>query len=123
MQTGSFRDQIERSRRLLNVLCANDGTANAVGLQSEDVVILAAQCIWHIRDWIINDTTIYELNTQAFDKAVHEDPYLKACADIANQSKHMRLRRTKSGAKISVVSRIFRTLQHSPDPAIPLNPS
>lgn len=92
---------MDRSRRLLAILSADDWTKVASGLDSEDIVVFAAQCIWHVKDWILNDPTIDDLDARTFNEAVHQDLYLKACADIANGSKHLRLDHTKVGAKLS----------------------
>jgi len=101
METETYRDQMDRSRRLLAILNANDWTKVASGLDSEDIVVFAAQCIWHVKDWILNDPTIDDLDVRSFNDAVHQDLYLMACADIANGSKHLRLENSKVGARLS----------------------
>ena len=51
-----FQYQVERIDRLMKIVEADDPYHLASGLRAIDVMIFACQSMWHLKDWILNDS-------------------------------------------------------------------
>lgn len=50
------------------------------------------QNAWHLKDWIENDPTIPDEKTKRILKRVYQTPDLVHCQDLANRTKHFKLK-------------------------------
>ena len=73
----------------------------ASGFLSIDVIIFACQSMWHLKDWILNDSDFGAKDKDALKEDIHSFRCLLVCADLANGSKHLTLNRPKIGSRIS----------------------
>ncbi|HDX8600571.1 TPA: hypothetical protein RQO23_003372 [Klebsiella oxytoca] len=90
-------EQIERSKRYLNrIEKIYSGIFSSSGHDKEDydddVVSFFIHC-YHIRDWIIELNTLNIKSVQV-DIFINKHQQLKICADLANGSKHCKLKRS-----------------------------
>ena len=97
----SFREQLERVDRLMMIVEADDPHKWASGLLTIDVIMLACQSMWHLKDWILNDHDFGARDKKALEDEIHDSPCLRVCADLANRSKHLTLRAPKTGGRIA----------------------
>lgn len=58
-------------------------------LQFYDILIFACQCMWHLKDWILNDPEFGEKDTKALYEEIHSEKCLLICADLANEIHHV----------------------------------
>lgn len=90
-------EQIERSKRYLNrIEKIYSGIFSSSGHDKEgyddDVVSFFIHC-YHIRDWIIELNTLNIKSVQV-DIFINKHQQLKICANLANGSKHCKLKRS-----------------------------
>jgi hypothetical protein len=52
---------------------------------------------YHLKDWLMNDTTVAHAIQQAVEPHINSSCPLKLCADICNSMKHLRLTSNRSG--------------------------
>ena len=57
--------------------------------------------MWHLKDWILNDSDFGARDKQALEADIYSSRCLLACADLANGSKHLSLNRSNIGGRIS----------------------
>ena len=70
------------------------------GLEAIDVVLFACQSMWHLKDWIRNDSNFGAKDIKELEKDVHASQCLLVCADLANGSKHLSLKNRKVDARL-----------------------
>ena len=97
----SFQDQLARVDRLMTIIEAKNPHNLAIGLQMIDITIFACQSMWHLKDWILNDSDFGAKDKNALKKDIHSSRCLLVCADLANGSKHLSLDRPKIGGRIA----------------------
>ena len=97
-----WQEQLERIDRLLIIVnLENPPYGNVSNLTFLDIVIFACQNMWHLKDWIINDINFHAKDKKLLMEDIHNSECLLICSDIANGSKHIRLKNKKKGGKIS----------------------
>ena len=97
----SYKDQVERIDRLMEIVEANNQYKLVGGLQAIDMIIFACQSMWHLKDWILKDPHFGAKDIEKLKEEIHDSRYLLACSDLANVSKHLSLDRPKIGARLS----------------------
>jgi hypothetical protein len=96
-----FQEQLERIDRLLKIVHSDDEHSPLGGaLTFYDIVIFACQSMWHLKDWILNDPEFHPKDTKQLETDIHAEKCLLICADLANGSKHLVLKRPKVGASL-----------------------
>ena len=70
----------------------------------EDVVFSFFQNIWALRDWIINSAV---LEKEVVDAFFHNDLDLKFCRDIANGSKHLKIKDPSIDQNLKISRRVY----------------
>jgi hypothetical protein len=66
-----FQQQEQRIDRLMKIIRSDDQYSLLVdALTFYDIVIFACQCMWHLKDWILNDP---ECHPKAADKLEARD--------------------------------------------------
>ena len=96
-----YQDQLKRIDRLMTIVEADhfhDGVIG--GLEAIDVVLFACQSMWHLKDWICNDSNFGARDIKELKKDVHASHCLRVCADLANGSKHLSLKNPRVGARL-----------------------
>ena len=73
----------------------------AIGLLTIDVMMFACQSMWHLKDWILNDSGFGAKDNDALEVDIYSSRCLLACSDLANGSKHLTLNRPKIGGRIA----------------------
>lgn len=94
----NWKDHEDRIRRLLSIINAENSFELCHGLLFDDIVIFACQSIWHLKDWIVNDPSFEAKDINKLTEEIHQEECLLVCADIANRSKHYRLRYPKTSS-------------------------
>jgi len=92
----NWREQEARIQRLLTIINADDPHKLISSLTFEDMIIITCQNMWHLKDWILSDSEFQSKNAAELHKDIHAQPCLMICADIANRSKHFKLRSSKT---------------------------
>jgi hypothetical protein len=92
-----FRDQIERVDRLLTIINSTNPYPHIGNVEFDDLLQLAIQSMWHVKDWILNDPSLTEEEKNSVSNNIHSRRCLLICSDLANGIKHMRLRNNKTG--------------------------
>ena len=90
------QEQLERIDRLMEIINADDPYPLIGTLRFYDIVIFTCQCMWHLKDWILNDIEFGEKDTKTLNDDIHSEKCLLICADLANGSKHLSLRSPKT---------------------------
>jgi hypothetical protein len=67
----------------------------------EDDVWNFFQNAWHLKDWVKNDPDVDAAHRNEVENDVAGVEVLQICADLANRSKHLELRRKRLDADIS----------------------
>lgn len=98
---GHFQAQVERIDRLLEIVRAPNQTALTGQLQFEDILIFACQCMWHLRDWVLNDPNFRPKSKNALRDDIYREHCLRICSDLANGSKHLLLANPKTTVSFS----------------------
>lgn len=94
----------------------DEGRTDGLGTEGyRDEVLALFQAIWHLKDWIRNDSEFTQLHD--VEKWVNSDAnHLLIAADVANGSKHLRLVPRAEGSEQSrndVVVMIGRGVLHT----------
>lgn len=92
-----FRAQLERIDRLMKVIQSKDQISLSGGLDFEDIVMFACVCMWHLKDWVLNDPEFRPKDYNKLKSDLHTEKSLLVCADLANGSKHLVLKNPKVG--------------------------
>jgi len=92
----AWTSQFERLLRALHRVEHADGDATA---RLDDLYSFFQNC-WHLKDWIQNDGSVPKATRDAILREVKTTESLLICADIANGSKHLVLKRARKGASI-----------------------
>jgi hypothetical protein len=70
-------------------------------IEYEDDVWSFFQNCWHLKDWVKNDPSVPRRVRKSIEKLVEAPRPLKICGDLANATKHLKLRKIRAGAKQS----------------------
>ena len=97
----SYRHQVERIDRLLTIVEADNPHEMAPGLLTIDVIMFACQSMWHLKDWILNDTGFGAKDNKELKAEIHSSYCLRVCSDLANGSKHLSLHHPKTTGRLS----------------------
>jgi hypothetical protein len=92
-----YQDQLERIYRLMEIIDAKDPQPLIGRLRFEDVLIFVCQCMWHLKDWVLNDSEFGARDLKQLNADIHSEKCLLICADLANGSKHLVLSHPKTG--------------------------
>ena len=85
----------------MRIIEANDPTELISSLSFYDCIIFTCQCMWHLKDWVLNDEKFGAKDNASLEKDIHSAKCLLMCADIANGSKHLKLSHTNTEALIA----------------------
>ncbi len=96
-----YQDQVERIDRLMKIVEADDPYKILNGLLFYDILIFTCQSMWHLKDWILNDSHFGAKDIAAVNKDIHSARCLLICSDLANGTKHLSLNHPKIGGKFS----------------------
>lgn len=96
-----FQEQVDRIDRLLKIVYAQDQTTLAGNLSFEDVLFFTCQCIWHLKDWVLNDAEFQAKDKDQLRNEIHSEQCLRICSDLANGSKHLVLAHPKTPFSLS----------------------
>jgi hypothetical protein len=97
-----WQEQLYRIDRLLITVNLDDPPyGNASNITFFDIVIFTCQNMWHLKDWILNDINFRTKDKKLLLEDIHNSECLLICSDIANGSKHLRLKNKKRGGEIS----------------------
>jgi hypothetical protein len=91
-----WKDQFERVSRALKKVEQPSGDRDA---ELDDLYGFFQAC-WHLKDWIKNDDSLQQDLRDAIVHAVEATESLQFCADLANGSKHLKLKREIKGANL-----------------------
>ena len=92
-----YTEQIERVDRLLAIVNSTNPYPGIGDVEFDDLLQFAIQSMWHVKDWILNDPSLSEQIKKSVNEDIHSRRCLLICADLANGTKHMRLRSSKTG--------------------------
>lgn len=99
-----YQCQIDRVDRLMEIITSKDENQHLGDvLRFEDVIFMAYQGMWHIKDWILNDSQ-FSTYKNTLNQRIHQSNVLRVCADLANGSKHLALHQPKIGTSGAVFS-------------------
>ena len=96
-----WQEQLNRIDCLLRIINSEDPYKHISGLSFYDIVLFSCQNMWHLKDWIINDSNFHAKNKKLLEEDIHNSECLLISSDIANGSKHLKLKNIKKGGKIS----------------------
>jgi hypothetical protein len=85
--------------RLLRALQRVEHAEGDATARLDDLYFFFQNC-WHLKDWIRNDVSIPKALRNLIVREVETTERLLICADIANGSKHLALKKTRKGASI-----------------------
>jgi len=100
-----YKEQVERTHRWLNRLQnaasheneINEPLPSGKHEEYEDYLYAFFQNCWHIKDWIMGDTSAPYTLREAAKRVEKQTPHaLRLCAGVANGSKHLGESRDKS---------------------------
>lgn len=92
-----YHCQIDRVDRLMAIITSEDENRHLGDvLRFEDVIFMACQGMWHIKDWLLNDAQ-FSVYRNILNDRIHKSNVLRVCADLANGSKHLALNHPKTG--------------------------
>ena len=97
----SFHEQWSRVERLVKLTQASDHYAACPGLSYYDLVVIACQAMWSMKDWILNDPEFDAADASSLKADIYDSQHLAVCADFANGTKHFRLDHPKTDFSIS----------------------
>jgi len=92
-----YMDQLNRVRRMLDRINLQERSPIEYG----DDIWSFFQNRWHLKDWMKNDPSVPAHVRGSIETLVADSPPLMICADLANATKHLRLRNPRVGAKHS----------------------
>ena len=96
-----WQEQLNRIDCLLRIINSEDPYKHISGLSFYDIVLFSCQNMWHLKDWIINDSNFHAKNKKLLEEDIYNSECLLISSDIANGSKHLKLINIKKGGKIS----------------------
>lgn len=97
----TFHQQhLARVDRLMKIVEADSAHEPLGGLTFYDIVVFASQAMWHLKDWVLNDSHFGAKDRTSLKAEIHSSRCLLVCSDIANGSKHLSLDRPKLGGKL-----------------------
>ena len=92
-----YREQFERVGRFLHRVRRGDRES----VEYLDDLWAFFQNAWHLKDWIMNDSSLQqELRDRVVD-SVHSSEQILLCGALANRSKHLRLRPVWNDADVT----------------------
>lgn len=97
-----YRDQLDRTRRLLDRVLADRAAGYVVDYQ-DDVWTFFQNC-WHLKDWVKYDPLVPPDIKYQIKLAVKASTVLAVCHDMANGTKHLVLDYPQAGASHSHVT-------------------
>jgi lysine/ornithine N-monooxygenase len=111
-----FQEQLARIDRLMAIVSAPDPYQLIGAISFYDIAIFTCQSMWHLKDWILNDEEFRAKDKSALKSEIHATRSLKICADLANGSKHLVLRKPqtdfsfteRSGIHVDPAKQIFQ---------------
>ena len=92
-----YMDQLDRVRRMLDRINRQDRSPIEYG---DDISSFFQNC-WHLKDWVKNDPSVPSGVGKSIEKLVAASKPLMICADLANATKHLKLKNPRAGAKHS----------------------
>jgi hypothetical protein len=100
--TKSYTEQFDTVNRHFTLFKQiNDGkTHNQPSLYRDDLVINFFQHCYHLKDWIKNDPNCATWSD--VEKFINQNDDLKICADICNETKHLKLTKPRSAENPSL---------------------
>ena len=107
-----FQEHIARIDRLMKIIEADNPYKMKGDLSFEDIIIFTCQSMWHLKDWILNDQHFGAEDIVALNQEIHSTRCLLVCSDIANGTKHLSLKHTKTGSSLSEVTGIHVNIKN-----------
>ena len=92
-----YMDQLDRVRRMLDRINRRDRSPIEYG---DDIWSFFQNC-WHLKDWVKNDASVPLHVRESIARLAAASPPLMICADLANATKHLKLKNPRVGAKPS----------------------
>lgn len=92
-----YMDQLNRVGRMLNRINRQDRSPIEYG---DDIWSFFQNC-WHLKDWVKNDPSVPLHVRDSIEQLAAASPPLRICADLANATKHLKLKNPRVGAKPS----------------------
>lgn len=92
----SWESQFDRVQRALSKL---EQVGNDYDIHVDDVRTFFENC-WHLKDWIRNDDGLPQSTGDAIVLEAEKTESLNFCADLANRSKHFKLKHERKGATL-----------------------
>lgn len=99
----SFHGHLHLIDRVMKIMADNPNPLLG-GLLYEDMLMFACQCMWHLKDWILNDPNFGAKDAKELANGIHSEQCLRICADLANGSKHLSLNKPKTHLSLSPLS-------------------
>ena len=90
-------EQMQRVDRLLSVVNSTNPYPIIGNIEFDDLLHFTIQSMWHMKDWILNDPSLSPEIKKTITIDIHSRRCLLICADLANGTKHMSLRTSKTG--------------------------
>src|ERR1700734_285868 len=90
-------------KRMIRALAKLEKTNSDEDVEFDDMYFFFQNC-WHLKDWIANDDDLPQSTRYAIAQAAEKIESLKFCADLANGSKHLKLKSARKGAWIGRLS-------------------
>lgn len=82
----------------MDIINADDPYTLIGHLHFEDIIIFTCQCMWHLKDWILNDSEFGAKSLADMKAEIHNERCLLVCSDLANGTKHLKLNYPKTGS-------------------------
>lgn len=92
----AYREQFERVQRFLVRIESVNPKLELVPeeqLEQEDMLWAFFQNSWHLKDWIASDDAAPTKLSKPIERLCKQYPSLMICADLANRTKHFRLKK------------------------------
>ncbi|MGW0336696.1 hypothetical protein ACWD0J_33460 [Streptomyces sp. NPDC003011] len=91
------------NRRLKEVRAVYAGAPGGTDV-AVDAVLSFFQAVHHLKDWLGNDPSINVTKADG-DALINSHRVLQLCADLANGSKHLKLRSSRTGDNSTTIAR------------------
>ena len=85
----TYKDQIYRIEKLYDACLKHFEIELCCELHLYDLLIMAFQNIWHLKDWVKNDPVLSENVKSQIVEKFHKSNCLKIAQEICNGSKHL----------------------------------
>lgn len=79
-------------KRIIRALAKVERPNRDEDVELDDLYVFFQNC-WHLKDWIANDDNLPQGTRDAIVRTAEAMERLKFCADLANGSKHLKLKR------------------------------